>query len=63
MSSPFYGVYSDKKYKHILQWREQFDAMAMTESEIGELLRVFNKIDTDKSGIIDTLELLMVNIK
>jgi hypothetical protein len=58
--SEYSQVYSTSKFKYLHKWKSQFDAMGMTESEIGRLLKTFRGIDTNDSGKIDSLELLMV---
>ena len=43
----------------IVQYRRQFRAMKLTESDVGQYLTAFRKIDDDCSGSVDILEFLM----
>ena len=40
------------------EWMNIFTAMKLTREEINLLLQVYNKVDQDQSGNIDTVELL-----
>ena len=40
------------------EWRSDFEALQFKEQDIGRLYRIYNKIDGDKSGLIDYMEML-----
>lgn len=42
----------------LLEWRSDFEALQFKEQDIGRLYRIYNKIDEDKSGLIDYMEML-----
>jgi len=42
----------------LLEWRSDFEALQFKENDIGRLYRIYNKIDEDRSGLIDYMEML-----
>jgi len=42
----------------LLEWRSDFEALQFKENDIGRLYRIYNKIDEDRSGLIDYIEML-----
>jgi Ca2+-binding EF-hand superfamily protein len=55
-TSPYAHVY--KHFPAVLKQKELYDALLLSENDIGRLLYVFHKIDHDKGGSIDIAELL-----
>jgi len=55
-TSPYAHVY--KHFPAVLEQKELYDALLLSENDIGRLLYVFHKIDHDKGGSIDIAELL-----
>ncbi len=43
----------------LLQWKEQFETLQLSEFDIRRLYSIFRHVDVDGSGTIDILELLM----
>ena len=50
------SIYS--KYPHLLKWRPEFDALMVSEYDVGQLYSVFCEIDEDGSGDIDLAEMV-----
>ena len=60
------SVNSDFPSKHVYstfpdlqKWKNQFESLGMLEVDIGRLYKIFLKVDTDRGGKINLLELLM----
>lgn len=56
--SKYHKIYS--KNNVIRALKPNFDALLLSEDDVGRLYRVFKRVDMDNSGTIDTAELLTV---
>lgn len=55
-------IYSTNK--NVLTLKPQFDALMLTEEDVGRLYRVFKRIDMDNSGSVDSAEFLtLMNVE
>jgi serine/threonine-protein phosphatase 2B regulatory subunit len=46
------------KHNHLTQWKNDFDALMVVDSDLEKLYKLFQAIDKDGSGEIDLVELI-----
>ena len=56
LCGPSKSVYT--KYLNLSQWKPDFDALMVVDSDLEKLYKLFQQIDKDGSGEIDLVELI-----
>ena len=51
-------IYTDFKNKHVKACKKKFDALRLTEEEVGELFSAFELIDLDRNGFITSYHIM-----